>query len=117
MNEKKVRNRLARGIYVAEMPRKGERLTSQVYNVIHVIYNVHTKERVLHWYRCCECSKILNVNLTRNGNAQLTRHKCYNNWLLKNTDQQESEESDEDSIDDPFEENEQHLVSEQNATQ
>lgn len=99
VDEEKVRKRLTKGRYVAETPREGERLTSPVYNIIHVIYDVRTNERVLHWYFCSKCSKIINVNLTRNGNSQLTRHKCYTKWLSENNDPRKSEESDNEDSD------------------
>lgn len=58
---------------------------AKVYEVFWLVYDNNDKV-VLHYYVCSKCNVLIYVNLSKNGNSKLRRHKCFTDYSARLND-------------------------------
>lgn len=88
------------------------RYKSSTYQVFHLVYD-NEKKIVRNFFVCSVCRLLINTNLSKAGNSKLTRHDCYQKYILKKREETPSEDDVEE--DESDNDNEDTFISEQSA--
>lgn len=67
---------------------------SALYNYFRLIYDGN-ENVVQKFFVCSGCGYVFNLDLNKNGNAQLRRHECYVNFMEQQQQEEDVEEEEE----------------------